>query len=105
MMNKISTGKKETMKSKLIVFSLVICTLPMTIACSDFLYDDSDIVTYSDKEFLNSDADTLWSVVGIINKMQAIADRTILLGELRGDLVTVTANADADLRDVSQFNM
>ena len=105
MMNKISTGKKKTMKSKLIVFSLVICTLPMTIACSDFLYDDSDIVTYSDKEFLNSDADTLFSVVGIINKMQAIADRTILLGELRGDLVTVTANADADLRDVSQFTM
>ncbi|MBO4607038.1 MAG: RagB/SusD family nutrient uptake outer membrane protein, partial [Prevotella sp.] len=74
-------------------------------ACKDFLYDDSDIVTYSDKEFLNSDADTLWSVVGIMNKMQAIADRTILLGELRGDLVTITPNADADLRDVWQFTI
>ncbi len=105
MMNKISNGKKKVLATKLIGLSFVICNLSMTIACKDFLYDDSDIVTYSDKEFLNSDADTLWSVVGIMNKMQTIADRTILLGELRGDLVTVTPNADADLRDVSLFTI
>lgn len=105
MMNKISTGKKKVLATKLIGLSFIICNLTMTIACKDFLYDDSDIVTYSDKEFLNSDADTLWSVVGIMNKMQAIADRTILLGELRGDLVTITPNADADLRDVWQFTI
>lgn len=104
-MNKISTGKKKVLATKLIGLSFIICNLSMTIACKDFLYDDSDIVTYSDKEFLNSDADTLWSVVGIMNKMQAIADRTILLGELRGDLVTITPNADADLRDVWQFTI
>ena len=105
MMNKISNGKKKVLVTKLIGLSFVICNLSMTIACKDFLYDDSDIVTYADKEFLNSDADTLWSVAGIMNKMQTIADRTILLGELRGDLVTITPNADADLRDVWQFTI
>ena len=74
-------------------------------SCSDFLYDDSDIVTYADKNHLTSDADTLWSVAGIMNKLQVVADRTILLGELRGDLVSVTPYADADIRDVASFNI
>lgn len=104
MMTKISNREKKALSTLLFSFSLVIINMSFT-ACSDFLYDDSDIVTYSDKEFLNNDADTLWSVVGIMNKLQAVADRTILLGELRGDLVTVTANADADLRDISQFTI
>jgi hypothetical protein len=75
------------------------------VSCSDFLYDDSDIVTYADKNHLTSDADTLWSVAGIMNKLQVVADRTILLGELRGDLVSVTPYADADIRDVASFNI
>ena len=85
--------------------------LPLTgggwvgVSCSDFLYDDSDIVTYADKNHLTSDADTLWSVAGIMNKLQVVADRTILLGELRGDLVSVTPYADADIRDVASFNI
>ena len=37
--------------------------------------------------------------------MQTIADRTILLGELRGDLVSVTDAADADLRNIANFNI
>ena len=74
-------------------------------SCSDFLYDDSDIVTYADKNHLTSDADTLWSVAGIMNKLQVVADRTVLLGELRGDLVSVTPYADADIRDVASFSI
>lgn len=74
-------------------------------SCSDFLYDDSDIVAYADRNHLTSDADTLWSVAGIMNRLQVVADRTILLGELRGDLVTVTPHADADIRDVASFSM
>ena len=89
----------------------MVCTALFTIhyslftSCSDFLYDDSDIVTYADKNHLTSDADTLWSVAGIMNKLQVVADRTILLGELRGDLVSVTPYADADIRDVASFNI
>ena len=73
--------------------------------CSDMLYDESDQVIYADNHSLSSDADTLWSVAGIMNKMQVIADRTILLGELRGDLVDVTSHASSDLRDMAFFSM
>ena len=74
-------------------------------SCSDMLYDESDQVIYADDHSLSSDADTLWSVAGIMNKMQVIADRTILLGELRGDLVDVTSHASSDLRDMAFFSM
>lgn len=84
--------------------AVVVAALSLT-ACSDFLYDDSDIVAYADDEHLVSDADTLWSVAGIMNKMQALGDRTILLGELRGDLVSITDNADADIREVASFSI
>ena len=71
--------------------------------CSDFLYDDSDQVAYADRNLLTDDADTLWAVAGIMNKIQVIADRTILLGEVRGDLVTLTNDASADLRALADF--
>ena len=74
-------------------------------SCSDFLYEDSDQVIYADDHTLDSDADTLWSVAGIMNKLQVLADRTILLGEVRADLVSVTNNGSADLRELAQFTV
>ncbi|MBP5339284.1 MAG: RagB/SusD family nutrient uptake outer membrane protein [Prevotella sp.] len=83
----------------------IICSLLFSAsACSDFIYDDSDQVTYADKSILTDDADTLWAVAGIMNKMQVIADRTVLLGEVRGDLVTLTNDAAADLRQLADFS-
>ena len=76
----------------------------LLISCSDFLYDDSDQVAYAEGNLLSEDADTLWAVAGIMNKMQVIADRTILLGEVRGDLVTLTNDASADLRALANFD-
>ena len=87
----------------LISLSFIIYHLSFSVACSDFLYDDSDQVAYADKNLLTDDADTLWAVAGIMNKMQVIADRTILLGEVRGDLVTLTNDASADLRAIANF--
>ena len=77
----------------------------LLVSCSDFLYDDSDQVAYADRNLLTDDADTLWAVAGIMNKMQVIADRTILLGEVRGDLVTLTNDASADLRALADFSL
>ena len=75
------------------------------ISCADFFDQESDHVIYADDEHLNSAIDTLYSMTGILSKLQAIADRTILLGEVRGDLVTLTSDADADLRDMALFNI
>ncbi len=84
----------------------LLAVLPVAFtSCSDFLYDESDQVIYSDDHHLDSDADTLFTIAGIMNKMQAIADRTILLGEVRGDLVSITDNAADDLRQLANFTV
>ena len=44
---------------------------------------DSSLVDFNPQ--LNSPNDTVYSLLGIMNKMQVIADRTIILGEIRGD--------------------
>ena len=74
-------------------------------SCGDFLDQESERVIDAGKDHLNNATDTLYSVIGIMNKMQALADRTILLGELRGDLVDVQNNTSADLRDIANFNV
>jgi len=112
-MNKMTKINKTIKKAKatLLMLLSIQTSLPLgglgwaLSSCSDFLYDDSDQVIYADDHSLSSDADTLWSMAGIMNKMQAVADRTILLGEVRGDLVSLTANAPADLRQLANFSL
>lgn len=69
-------------------------------ACEDMLDVSSTSIQYEDKHTLNSAADSLYSVVGILSKLQTIADRTVLLGELRADLVTDNENTEKDLREL-----
>ena len=86
-----------------IIFAIVaVCGF---VSCADFFDQDSDHVIFADQDHLNNATDTIYSVTGILNKLQALADRTILLGEVRGDLVDVTAATSNDLREVAQFNV
>ncbi len=85
-----------------------VCLLASACAltsCEDFFEQESEYVIYEEGNALNNPADTIYSVIGIANKLQTIADRTILLGEVRGDLVDVTDATNADLRDVAMFNI
>ena len=91
----------------LIGFSLVIGHLSIGVAlssCSDFFDQQSEHVIFAEENHLANATDTIYSVTGILNKLQAIADRTILLGEVRGDLVELTNTANSDLRDIALFN-
>ena len=82
-----------------------VCVVCGFAGCADFFDQDSDHVIFSDEDHLNNATDTIYSVTGILNKLQALADRTILLGEVRGDLVDVTDVTSSDLREVAQFNV
>ncbi|MCD8317495.1 MAG: hypothetical protein LUC45_00935 [Paraprevotella sp.] len=73
-------------------------------ACQDMLDENSTYVING--EHLNTPADTANSLIGIIYKMEAIGDRTYLLGELRGDLVTLKRSAaTADLIGLADFDV
>lgn len=87
------------------IISFFACTALVT-SCDDMLQnDDSDFVIYADQPHLNTPADTVNSVLGILNKLQGIAVRTNLLGELRGDLVKVNNSAHIDLKSIASFEI
>ena len=79
--------------------------LPLITSCADFFEQESDQIIYADKDHLTSASDSIYSVTGILNKLQVLADRTVLLGEVRGDLTTITNVASSDLRDMALFQI
>ena len=81
------------------------CVLCATSSCEDMLDKGNDYVIYADGQVLNNPADTVSSVLGILNKLQGIAVRTNLLGELRADLVKVRSNATSDLKDIASLDI
>lgn len=94
-----------TKASKIICGCLVAFGFSVAMtSCEDFFDQESDHVLYDNVNHLNNAVDTLYSVAGIMKKMQALADRTILLGEVRGDLVDLTPDASADLRQLATFS-
>ncbi len=90
---------------RIYIIATLFCTLVGFSSCGDFFDEDSTYVIDADQDHLNNATDTIYSVIGILNKLQAIADRTVLLGEVRGDLVDVTNATADDLREVALFNV
>lgn len=71
-------------------------------SCEDMLAPSSDMVMYEEDNQLSTINDTVYSVMGVLHQIQQVADRTNILGEVRGDLVRVTDNASTDLQELSQ---
>ena len=74
------------MKIKNIYKIMAALTLPLMgvgglTSCTD---SDSELVSFVEDNRLDTPNDTVYSLLGIIGKMQVVADRTILLGEFRG---------------------
>ena len=90
---------------KKIILGLSILMVCLTTSCSDFFEMDSTHYIPANENHLKTPTDTIYSVIGILTKVQAIGDRTILLGEMRGDLTSVTKTTSADLRKVAMFNI
>lgn len=72
-------------------------------SCEDMLEADSKRVDYDfNKLELN---DSVYSVLGILKNVQNVADRYVLLGELRGDLVVpVKGKAVTDIQELCDFS-
>lgn len=92
------------MKQKFILyFSISLITLVSFTGCQDLFDLDSEQVLFADDNTLDSPNDTVYSVTGFINRMQRLADKTVLIGELRGDLVSLTASASLELQALANF--
>ena len=68
-----------------------------TTSCEDMLTAENKLVTTD-----LAPQDTVYQMMGILQRMQKLADRTILLGEVRADLVEVDPiHASADIQQLA----
>ena len=94
------------MKTKSFIFSILLLSVSgFFYSCDGLLNTSSTLVIFSEDHTLDQAADSVYSVMGIIYKMQRIADRTVLIGEIKGDLVDVTPEASVDLQQLANFNV
>ena len=82
----------------------MVASAMLLTGCSDMLETSSELVEFQEDNTLDHPTDSLYTVMGIINRMQIIADRTVLLGETRADLMTVTEAASTDLKRLAAFD-
>ena len=95
------------MKTKsFIISALAAITIGLTsVSCEGILGTDSKIVMFESDNTLSESVDTVYSVLGIIQKMQVIADRTNLFGEVRGDLVSTSELTNSDIKEIANFEV
>ncbi|NGM64568.1 RagB/SusD family nutrient uptake outer membrane protein [Sphingobacterium sp. SGR-19] len=80
-----------------------IATMALTFgSCSDYFeVDTNDILL--DKDYVKESNELYSGYMGVASKMQAIADQTVFLSDLRTDLLEPTVNAPQDLWDLYNF--
>jgi starch-binding outer membrane protein, SusD/RagB family len=100
-MNKKNTDMKKL--SKLLV-SMLIASVSL-VGCTDMLTVDSKLLTTSDQYNLNAPGDSVYSMFGVMSKLQKLVDGYVLLGELRGDLMNISPTSDNSLREIDNFNI
>lgn len=83
---------------------LMALTVMAATSCEDMFKVDSKIVLYDYENTLDQATDTVYSVLGIIKTMQKIADRSVILGEVRGDLVATSSHANKDLAELYRYD-
>ena len=94
------------MKSKSIIGAALaaIFTLGVTTSCEDMFDIDSSRVVIEKDHTLSSSADSAYTTLGVLQSLRKIADRYIILGELRGDLAEINEYTKTSLRNLAEFN-
>jgi starch-binding outer membrane protein, SusD/RagB family len=93
----------ERIKKYLPILSLLLVPLLFFNSCKDFFEPDQEINITEDKLF--DDWYEYRSVaMGMYGLQQRLVEQLLILGELRGDLLTITENADAEMVEIYNFN-
>jgi starch-binding outer membrane protein, SusD/RagB family len=86
---------------KSIKYLLSLLLLPMVVLTSCIDPDDLEVLDESNAYLNIEDANS--AVKGLYGKVMKLAEQTVVLSELRADLMDVTTNAGQELQDISYF--
>jgi SusD family. len=100
----MNTKNTDMKKMKKFLISIIIASVAL-VGCTDMLTVDSKLATTSDQYNLTAPGDSLYSMYGVMTRMQKLADSYVLLGELRGDLMNTSDLSDNYLREINNFNI
>jgi tetratricopeptide (TPR) repeat protein len=89
---------------KIILFFPILFIIAVSPSCEEFFNPDQGINITEDKLY------TDWyeyrsAILGLYALQQDLVEQIVVLGELRGDLLTVTQNADPDLMEIYNMNI
>src|SRR6056297_1408264 len=85
-------------------YILILILFLGVVSCEDFLNPNQKLVIESD-DFFGDWSEYRSAEMGMYALQQELVDQMIILGELRGDLMEITANADRDLQEVYNFQI
>ncbi|MDR0505385.1 MAG: RagB/SusD family nutrient uptake outer membrane protein [Dysgonamonadaceae bacterium] len=74
-------------------------------SCRDMLDTNSSLVAMEDEYVISNETEATNALNGIIYECVSVADRYVLAGELRGDLMTASEFASSELQDVNRFQV
>lgn len=87
---------------KILLHTLLL--LVITTGCEDFMNPNQNLVLPESQ--VPADEVELRSIsLGLYSMQQALVEQIVMLGEVRADLLALTENADADLRELSSFEV
>ncbi len=76
----------------------------LVTSCKDF-FDPKQEIDITEDELYKDWYEYRSVAMGMYGLQQKLVEQLIILGELRGDLLTITENADADLVEIYNFNV
>ena len=93
---------------KIIKYSVIFLSLLISMefmpSCKNFLNPDQELNITKDKLF-DDWYEYRAVAMGLYGLQQKLVEQLVVLGELRGDLLTITPNADADLVEIYNFQV
>lgn len=89
--------------AKIYFLASFILSIFLLWGCEDFFSPDQGIVLKEENHFKVFD-DYRAAEMGLYALQQKLVEQLVVLGELRGDMLDVTDNADRDLIDINEFN-
>src|SRR4030042_4049961 len=105
---RIITSKIIMNMSKIKKYFLpLIIILPVMIflpSCEDF-FDPEQELDITESQLFDDWYEYRAIEMGMYGLQQKLVEQFLILGELRGDLLTITQNADADMVEVYNFNI
>ncbi len=86
------------------VIGLLLLLLVIFPSCKDFLNPEQEINITKDKLY-DDWYEYRSAMMGLYGLQAKLVEQLVILGELRGDLMQITENADADMVEIYNFNV